>query len=228
MRTALALGCSWPSVPDPMSSMRRIMLLALLSAALPATARAIPGCANSTTPSCVSLVGSSGGVPANGFGQFTVIVRDCANNPVVGAAIVLDVSGCLDLHFCADQLDPGATVDCSRQWVTKIAGADGSASFTLLGGSNGGGNASTLLNGGRIYANGTLIQSPTVSAYDLDGSGGVGANDLSAWFGDFGSGQYYGRSDYDCSGGIGANDLSMWLGAFGSGTMTVSCAGACP
>jgi hypothetical protein len=101
-------------------------------------------------------------------------------------------------------------------------------SFTLLGGSNGAGNASTLLGGGQIFANGSLLQHPTVSAYDLDGASGVGANDLSAWLGDFGSGQPFGRSDYDCSGNVGANDLSLWFNAFGSGTMVESCAASCP
>ena len=100
--------------------------------------------------------------------------------------------------------------------------------FVVLGGSNGGGNASTLLGGGKIFANGTLLQTPTVSAFDLDNAGGVGANDLSAWLTDFGSGNPYGRSDYDCSGGIGANDLSLWLGEFGNGTSASSCAASCP
>jgi hypothetical protein len=112
--------------------------------------------------------------------------------------------------------------------VTKHTAADGSAHFTILGGSNGGGNAVTLLGGGRIFANGTLIASPTVSAFDLDGGSGVGANDLSCWLTDFGSGQPFGRADYDCSGGVGANDLSFWLTAFGQGTMTQSCGASCP
>jgi hypothetical protein len=182
---------------------------------------------NSTSPLCVSLVGAAASTPAAGFGQFTVVVRDLANNPCPGAVIVIDLSGAPDLRFCADQMDPAATVDCAHQRVSKVTAADGSVQFTLLGGSNGG-SASTLLGGGKIFADGTLIQTPTVSAFDLDGSGGVGANDLSAWFGDFGSGNAYGRSDYDCSGTLGANDFSIWLGAFGSGTMTQSCGGSCP
>ena len=76
--------------------------------------------------------------------------------------------------------------------------------------------------------NGTLTEFPTVSAYDLDGSGGVGANDPSAWLGDFGDGRPFGRSDYDCSQSIGANDLSLWLAAFASGTMGESCVSHCP
>jgi hypothetical protein len=208
--------------------MRRIFLFLLLSACCPpADAHSIPGCANSTTPACVTLVGAFGSVPAADAGQFTVIVRDCANNPVSGAVVVIDLSACADLHLCADQLDPSATVDCAQKRVTKIAAADGSVSFTLLGGSNGPGNASTLLGGGRIYANGTLIRSPTVAAFDLDGVGLFGAADLSAWLTDFGSGLPYGRSDYDCDGAVGAGDLSVWLTVFSAGSFR-SCTSKCP
>ena len=119
-------------------------------------------------------------------------------------------------------------VDAVNGRVTKVAGADGNATFTILGHSNGPGNASTLLGGGRIFANGTLIQSPTVSAFDLDGASGMGAGDLSAWLTDFGTGQPFGRSDYDCSGTLGAGDLSRWLTAFGTGTMAESCGASCP
>jgi hypothetical protein len=141
---------------------------------------------------------------------------------------VIDLSACLDLVICDDQLDANALVNCGAKTTRKFTDALGAVSFIVLGGSNGGGNASTLLNGGKIFANGTLIQTPTVSAFDLDNAGGVGANDLSAWFGDFGSGQNYGRADYDCSGTIGANDLSLWFGQFGSGQSASSCAASCP
>jgi len=196
---------------------------------LPAAVRAMPCCdINSSTPGCINLVGSNGVTPASDFGSFTVIVRDIANNPVVGANVVIDLSGALDIVLCADQLDPGLVVNCAAKTVSHPTDATGSVTFTLLGGSNGAGHASTLLQGGKIFANGTLLQSPTVPAYDLDGHGGVGANDLSAWLGDFGSGQPYGRSDYDCTGTIGANDLSQWLRAFGSGEMGSSCGASCP
>jgi len=187
----------------------------------------VPSAANSTTPTCISLVGSIAGTP-DAAGQFTIIVRDLANNPLNGASVVIDLSGCLDLSICNDQLDANALVNCGAKTTRKFTNALGSVTFIVLGGSNGGGNASTLLGGGKIFANGTLIQNPTVSAFDLDGTGGVGANDLSAWLGDFGSGNNFGRSDYDCSGNIGANDLSLWLGEFGAGTSATSCAVACP
>jgi len=188
----------------------------------------VPSATNSSTPSCIRLVGALGGVPDNAAGQFTVIVRDLANNPLNGASVVIDLSGCLDIKMCNDQLDVNALVNCGAKTTRKFTDALGSVTFTVLGGSNGGGNASTLLGGGRIFANGTLIQSPTLSAFDLDGAGGVGANDLSAWLGDFGSGQPFGRSDFDCTGTIGANDLSQWLRAFGSGEMGSSCGASCP
>jgi len=85
-----------------------------------------------------------------------------------------------------------------------------------------------LLNGGKIFAEGTLIGSPTVSAFDLDGRSGLGAGDLAVFLSDFASGNPYGRSDFDCSGGIGANDLRTWLNAFGSSTQNVSASAACP
>jgi hypothetical protein len=147
---------------------------------------------------------------------------------VPGAAVVVDLSSATDMHFCAEQLMPGVVVNCDARTVRQFADANGDATFTLLGGSNGAGNATTFLDGGHIYANGVLIKTPTVAAFDLDGQSGVGANDLSAWLGDFASGNPYGRSDYDCSGSIGANDFSFWLSAFGSGTQFVSCATSCP
>ena len=199
-------------------------MLLIASAAM----ASVPSAANSTAPACISLVGSLAGVPDAAAGQFTVIVRDLANNPLSGSSVVIDFSGCLDLAICQDQLDANALVNCGAKTTRKFTDALGSVTFTVLGGSNGGGNASTLLNGAKIFANGTLIKTPTASAFDLDNAGGVGANDLSAWLGDFGSGQNYGRSDYDCSGNIGANDLSLWLGEFGAGTSASSCAASCP
>lgn len=81
---------------------------------------------------------------------------------------------------------------------------------------------------GRILWDGRFIGAPTVAAYDLDGSHGVGANDLSVWLDDFGSTLDIGRGDYAGSGFIGANDLSMWLSVFGSATSLESCAASCP
>ena len=205
------------------------VLLLLALSALPSAARATPPSpANSTVPSCISLVGSHGSVPAHAFGAFGVTIRDLANNPVPGAMVTVDLSGCPELYLCADQLDPDATVNCVQKTVSKHADALGMVHFTLLGGSIGAGQAVTPLNGGKLFWDGQLLGSPTVSAFDLDGSGGVSINDLSVWIGDFGTTQPFGRCDYDCNASVGINDLSLWLRAFGSNTQTESCAPRCP
>ena len=218
---------------QPLRSLCVILLSASVAPSLalagsPPVESSLPPCCTSTMPACISLVGTSGAVPAAGAGEFECVIRDLASNPVSGASVVIDLSNCLDLAICADQLDPDVTVNCLAKTVRKFADAAGAVRFTILGGSNGAGQASTLLRGGRIFANGWLLAFPTVSAFDLDGLSGIGANDLSAWLTDFGSGQNYGRSDYDCSDGVGANDLSLWLTVFGSGTMTASCGTSCP
>jgi hypothetical protein len=186
----------------------------------------VPSAVNSTSPACISLVGSLAGAP-DAAGQFTVTVRDLANNPLNGASVVIDLAGCGDLAICDDQLDVDALVNCGAKTTRKFTDALGNVTFIVLGGSNGSGNGTSGFNAGKIFANGTLIKSPTVSAYDLDNSSGVGANDLSAWLADFGAGGL-GRSDYDCSSDIGANDLSMWLVLFGAGTSASSCGASCP
>jgi hypothetical protein len=188
----------------------------------------VPSAGNSSVPSCFSLVGSAATTP-DPHGTFTVIVRDLANNPLNGASVVVDLSNAHDLKICNDQLDAGATVNCAAKTTRKFTDITGSVSFTVLGGSNGSGNANTLLGAGRIFANGTLIGSPTVSAFDLDGANGVGINDLSVWLGDFGTAgnPAFGRSDFDCNGSVGINDLSVWLGQFGFGTSAASCAVNC-
>jgi hypothetical protein len=196
-------------------------------AASPGNPSSVPPSLNWTVPPCISLVGSDGHL-ASPIGAFEVVIRDLANNPMPGVEVTVEVSNATDIHLCAQQLDPGVVMDCPNGRARATTDANGVARFTLLGGSNGAGNASTLLNGGRIYAFGVLGGTPTVSAYDLDGESGVGSNDLSAWLGDFGSGVAYGRADYDCSGALGANDFSLWLTAFGAGNQVASCAAACP
>jgi hypothetical protein len=189
----------------------------------------VPSAGNSTTPNCIPLVGSKAGV-ADPHGSFTIVVRDLANNLINGASVVIDLSNCTDLRMCGDQLDVNATVNCAAKTTRKFTDVTGSVSFIVLGGSNGSGNATTLLGGARIYANGTLLKSPTAPTFDLDGSGGVAINDLSVWLKDFGTAgnPAFGRSDYDCNGAVGINDLSVWLKEFGFTTSIASCAVNCP
>ena len=186
-----------------------------------------PSVINGTFPTCVRLVASDGAQAARAFGEFEVVVRDLANNPVPGAVIRVDFSVIPELHIAADQHDPDAIVDCGGKSVSKIADVNGRAVFCIVGSNIPGAAAVTLLGGCRIFANGILGAFPTAIAFDLDGMGGVDGGDLSVFLTDFFSGQSFGRSDYDCDGNLGGGDLSYWLAAFGSGTQLVSAAG-CP
>jgi len=193
-----------------------------------ANASRIPSAANSTAPDLIRLVGTNGSAPDAAAGQFTIVARDLANNPLRGCVVWLDFSNCPDLEICTDQMDPGATTNCTAKAIQKIGNDLGEVTFTVLGRSNGAGHAASLAGSGRIVVNGALIRLPSVAAFDLDGMGGVGAGDLSVWLGDFGSGSAWSRSDYDGDGSIGAGDLSQWLSVFASGASLTSCAASCP
>ena len=205
---------------------------AMLLSAGPSAAAVIVPPVRVQAPSCITLVGSNAGVPATSLGRFEVVIRDIANNPIFNSPVVVDLSGCDDLWLCTDQLDPGLVVHCATRTVEARTDVRGVATFTLLGGSRGysAGSPSSQGAKGKIYVPAYPDYGVTVavSAYDLDGFMGVGANDFSNWLADFGSSLPWARSDYDCSGTIGANDLSLWLEGFASGLMAQNCTSHCP
>jgi len=188
----------------------------------------IPSAVNSTTPPCVSLVGNNGTGTIDPVGQFTVTVKDIANVPINNSLVVVDFSGCSGLQICSSGAFAGVTLDCGTQTARAFTGVAGTVTFRIGGhANNSGGNQAPYgaYNSGRIYADGVLIGSPSVSAYDHDG-GGMGPADLSAWLGDFFGGNNPSRSDYDCSGSpLGPSDLSAWLTVFFAGGSTGNCPG---
>src|SRR5215831_1901193 len=94
-------------------SLLRSLLVFGLLALIPTNSRAGgPSPSLSTTPGLIRLVGASAGVPDAAHGQFTVVARDPASNPLNGASIVIDLSNCPDLALCADQMDDNALVNC--------------------------------------------------------------------------------------------------------------------
>ncbi len=212
-----------------MSRSLRTFSLALLftpSLILVPCARAgFPPIGNPILPGCIRLVGSDG-VQASPSGAFSVVVRDLANNPLPFVAVIVDLSGAPDLRLCGNQLDASLTLDCTNARVSALTDANGVARFTLLGG--GYGPPFTIGFPAQIFCQGFLLGSVPVCSFDLDGQGGVSANDLSVWLAEFAAGTPYVRSDFDCSGDVGANDLSFWFGAFASGTQIGSCGTTCP
>ena len=186
-----------------------------------------PSPVNATIPAIVLLVANDGSGVPDPIGTFSVIHRDLANNPIPNAVIRIDLSHAPELRLCSQQ-QAGLHVECAPgvSYVEGRTDEQGTLTASLMG--YGVGDAVTGLNGCRIYADGTLLGSPTVAAFDLSGADGVGANDFSVWFGDFGTGNPHGRSDYDNSGSIGANDLSIWFNVFGRGLSAVGCGTSCP
>jgi hypothetical protein len=173
----------------------------------------------------VRLVGANAGV-LDAAGSFTVTVRDLANLPINNSLVVVDFSGCSGLTICNSGAFAGTTIDCGTQTVRGFTGAGGTITMRIGGhANNSGGNVPPYgsYNSGKIFADGVLLGSPSVSAFDHDANG-LGPADLSAWLGDFFGGNNPSRSDYDCTGSpLGPSDLSTWLTVFFAGGSTTNC-----
>jgi len=171
----------------------------------------VPSPANSVCPPCLSLVGNSAGI-TDPAGNFTVTVRDLANIPINNSLVVVDFSGCSGVVICTAQ--PGLTADCGTQTVRGFTGVGGTITMAIAGHGNNTGDTPPYNAPGcaKIYADGVLLCSVSVSIYDHDGNG-LGPSDLAAFLGDFFGSQPL-RSDYDCTGDLGPADLAQWLAVF--------------
>ncbi len=206
---------------------RLLLAAALLAASALEPARSAhastPGVTNCTVPQLVHLVGMDGsGAPAP-IGQFTVVLRDLANNPAVGARVKFSLASVTDVAASSSQPDPTLDVDCIADVVSKLTDANGQATFSVVG--RGTGAFSTEATGctGLIYwadfpgFGDVAIGQVIVTTFDLDGSGDVGGSDLSVFIGQFAMANGSRTCDYDNSGFIGGGDLALWLTAFASG-----------
>jgi len=218
---------------------RKATLMAACGLLVSAAAMAsVPSACNTTIPCGIPVVGQTAGV-ADGLGQFTITVRDLANNPVANSSVVIDFSACCnDVHLSSTQFGAGVTVDVPTKTVRAIGNASGVVTFRVMGGADGGPGGASTPSGGcaKIYADGVLLTdgickpaSVQVAVYDLNGSlgggAGVGPADLSVWLGDLFAtpAPYRARSDYDysvlCVQDISPADLSKWLAVlFGNGS----------
>ena len=220
---------------------RKASLLAAAGVLMASAAFAgVPSAANSTgMPSFIPLVTrNAGGAPdgllfgtVSGSAGFTITVRDLANNPLNNCSVVLDFGLTTDLQICGDQLDANALVNCAGKTVRKFTDVAGQVTFGPVYGT-GKGNAfpGTGLNGGRIFANGVLIASPTVPTADYNGINGIDPFDQAILLGDINqAGTPHGRADMNCSNSITAFDKTIWLTHFNN-AQTQSCGalGNCP
>jgi len=209
---------------------RRAALLSLGGLFVARSAMAcLPSGTFSTFPpnNCVKLAGRNLSGTADAAGTFSLIIRSGSGLLIPNSNVVLDFSSCPDVHMAsqADLLglagnpNAGLTENAALKTVTRAAGpangqALGAVSFTLLGGSTGGGNGSGVLCA-RVIADNVQIGMLTIAVYDWDGSRTIDSGDLSGAMGDTfapGSGSTAkARSDFDCNGTVNSGDLSALL-----------------
>jgi hypothetical protein len=199
----------------------------------------IPSPGNSDIPCGVNLVGTSAGVP-DPRGEFSIVVRDNANNPIPNVRIEIDFCSCrgpvkeTDIRLCAVQPDGDViSVVCSAECPGGLMSADtdgtGTLTLTLVGAGN---NALSFSPAAPfmcaiIYADGVNLGTVNVGAYDQNGAGGVNPADISVWLADSFDGDIEGRSDFNCSNSVNPADLSLLLGvSLGSGS-AASCSSYC-
>lgn len=211
---------------------KRIVTLSFTAALLTSSAALAdtPGVPDVALPSSITLVGHVSGSPDAG-GRFEILVRDHALQPIAGSIVVLDFGNVADLHLSTAVVQPGSIVDCPTRTIRSVTDANGRASFTIVGAALVGQPqclAATCPGKVRVYTDGIYVGEIDVSAFDLDGVGGVSGADLAAWLGDFGSALDPRRSDYDGNGNLGGADLSLWLTRFGSELSQQSGGTYCP
>ncbi|MFN8587503.1 MAG: hypothetical protein U0704_06835 [Candidatus Eisenbacteria bacterium] len=219
--------------------MRRLWFVAILCIAVSSSAFAGPcpyecpdlsggpwPVATSTIPMFMRVGGFGPTGQPDPATEFEVVVRDLANNPIPNALVCVDLGQCAPAVVCGvwsatcDSLDAGAP----EHRVFAVTDAAGRVRMRLAGQANNPGGGPVSGDGrARISVCGMLLGTVPVAFLDQNGGDGTGANDLSAWFGDFEQALWFARSDYDGNGALGANDISVWLGFFGSGSSALGC-----
>ena len=183
----------------------------------PAPGLGVPCSADSDIPCGIRLVGTTSGVPDQ-RGEFQIVLRDLAHNPIPDADVSIDFGACAtDIRIAASQPTSGVTVDCSTgvPVVHATTDANGIVRIRLVGGANhhASHDPGAAFKCAEAWARGENLGRINVSAFDEDGTGGVSPVDVSLWLTDAFAfaGVYVGRSDFDCSFTITPGDLSLLL-----------------
>ena len=211
-----------------MKSLGTALILATSMAghALPASADCLvgpPGGDDHDIPCGITLVGTNNGVP-DPRGEFLVIIRDLAGNPVEGCEVSIDFQRCTDTQVSLDQPWPGLSVECvtgapSFAIVRGTTDAQGTVVFRIVGGARntGPGSPAAGFKCARVFVNGFDPTVPVgglnVAAFDQNSAGGANPADLALVLSDAFSPGLEGRSDFNCSNTINPVDVSMMLQA---------------
>jgi hypothetical protein len=180
-----------------------------------------PSAGNSTVPRFIYVVGYGPGLVPDPVGTFFVIVQDAGNYPIADCPVTVDLGGCTDMQPCATA-SLTATTDF-RGW----------ARFTITGEGMNLGSVAPIpgpgLDCATIRAAGVVIGQVTVVVFDENGGAvggqkGVQPQDFVCLLKDWGSGVYYGRSDFDRSGPpLDPRDFGPWLQVWGLGGSYIGC-----
>jgi len=209
--------------------MKRI-LAALAVAAL----TLFPNTSFATTPTPTTAVGSGvqlGGV-LSGVSDPHATVRfrilDGSNQPMPNSTVDLLLGNCVffEMRIATTQSFAGMTWDCGSKTATAVTDANGEAFFRLRGGALAGpGNPLGMINPCvAIRADGVLLGTARLSAYDLDGQNGVNAADQSLFMATLFAGPpgYRSRADYNGDGLVNTADLARFLGVLLAGGSATS------
>jgi hypothetical protein len=203
-------------------------------------------------PEYIFVVGRiNGGATTDPAGLSSVTIIDAFNNPISGATVIIDFSGCCDIDLCPT----GAGHNCAARTVSGITNGAGVYSFTVLGAARDPGNLVPPAQYGGCGANGVHVfvnagtgnielfargptctgpeHPPTAVTLDLNGaaggSNGTSGADVSNEINLFGSiaggAPYKGRGDINLDGAITGGDVSAEIFHFGrlSGVGGVGC-----
>jgi hypothetical protein len=186
-------------------------------------------------PDQINLVGLAGGVP-DARGEFTIVIRDLAHNPIVDCEVAIDFRDCWGIRLSTDQPWPGTTLSCELNehgWpfavMRGISDANGSVTFRIVGGSVNFGNntAGNNFNCARVLVAGVNTGLTNVGAFDQNGQSGVGPVDIALWLEDAFDVEYEGRSDYNGSNTINPSDLSFLINVALGGGSSASASSYC-
>lgn len=195
----------------------------LASSAVPAQGDTPPVGQSYFSAPCIRLVNvDAGGVPS-AAGAFTVFVRDLANQPVPFSQVQLEFDACMaphDVFVQAVQPQAGVTLDCAMHVVRLTADEHGQATFHVVGGSRNllGGAPSALPSCVRIRADGVILGTVSVAAFDQNGTGGLTPADIGSALADLLSGLNPRRSDFDCNTLVSPADLGLLVSQLLRGT----------
>jgi hypothetical protein len=127
-------------------------------------------------------------------------VRDFANNPVAGAFVVVDFSGCPGFHHCPVDSSESYAWNAASRMATRFTDPSGRAMFNFHGGGVCPGSAL------RVFADGILLATRALVNPDQDGDGIVSGPDKTILLAKVGSTDP--TADVNCDGLVTAAEVS--------------------